>query len=359
MTFKVILFIIIALLIYSALVFYIGWNIRVLMKSFGLKRGKVAFWIIYAFIAYSIMLTRFISLDFLKIISDYWLFAFSYGLILCIVCNILSLILRRRYTRIIGSSAIVILLISAGVGTYYAYTPIVHHQTIERPEKANGQQLKVVVASDTHLGLLSNKKHLSRFVELANKEKPDVVILAGDLVDDSPKWFNEQQMEDELKKLQATYGVYAVLGNHEYIGDELPAVKQAMKNANVTLLQDQTVTIAGDIALTGRDDATNKKRASLKTLQKDVKSGQPWIVIDHQPSKTMNDPGVSFMMSGHTHAGQIWPGKWMTEFIYELNYGHEKRNGTDYLVTSGYGFWGPPMRIGTQAELWSVTLQFK
>lgn len=359
MSVTVILVIIAVFLVYSAIVFYMGWNVRILMKHFGLKRGKFVFWIFYLLIAYSIMLTRFIPLDFFKIISDYWMFVFVYAFFLCIICNVLSFILKRRYTRTIGISAIVVLLILSAIGTYYAYTPIVKYETINRTENADVSNLKVVLASDTHLGLLSDKKHLARFVELANKENADVIILAGDLVDDSPKWFNEDHMEEELKKLKSKYGVYAVLGNHEYIGDEIDAVKQAMKASNVTLLQDQTVTIAGNIALTGRDDATNKKRAALSALQKDIKKDQPWLVIDHQPSENMNDAGVSLMMSGHTHAGQIWPGKWMTERIYALNYGHEKKNGTDYIVTSGYGFWGPPMRIGTQAELWSITLNFK
>lgn len=357
MSIKFILIFIVILSIYGAANYYIARNLLALLNK-PKRVTKLIFWVMYILLALSPVLTRLIELDFLKIVSDYWFYIFMYGLMLTIISQIVYVILRKKYKQWIGISAIAALILLGFVGHHYAYTPVVKSFEMNRPEVSKLDHLKIVVASDTHLGLLSNKKHLEKFVAIANKEKPDLVILAGDVVDDSPKWFNEQKMNETMKKLKTTYGVYAVLGNHEYIGKEIKETKEAMKKSNITLLQDETIKIKEDFFLTGRDDATNQSRKSLAQLRENIAKSDAWIVIDHQPNKEMADEGVSLMMSGHTHKGQLWPGNLMTRNIYPLDYGHTKKNNTDYVVTSGYGFWGPPMRIGTQSELWSIDVNF-
>lgn len=356
---KFILFLIVAVLIYAGICSYIGWNFRVLLKHFGMKKGSVIYWVIFGLIAASPLLTRVLKFDWVSIVSNYWMFFFIYGLLLAIVCNIISLILKRRFTKTIGVLALLALSALFIVGQYKAFHPVVKHITIDRPEKSQVKQLKIVMAADFHLGLLSNREHLKNFIKLSNAENPDVVLLAGDIVDDSPKWFKQQNMQDELKKLTPNYGVYGMLGNHEYIGEEINEVNKVMAASNVTMLQDESVLLAGNIVLTGRDDATNEKRKSLEELGKPYDAVQPWLVVDHQPAKTLNNKNVSLMMSGHTHNGQVWPGNLFVKYMYSLAYGHVKEYDTDYIVTSGYGFWGPPMRIGTQSEIWSITVNFK
>lgn len=359
MSIKFILILLLGLLIYSGISTYIGWNFKVILKHFGMKKGRIIYWVIFAVIALSPVWSRIIPFDWLAIISNYWMFFFVYGLFISIICNILSLALKRRFTKTIGSLALIVLATLFAVGQYNAFHPVVKHLTIDRHEKSQVKQLKIVLAADLHLGILSNKKHLENFIQLSNKENPDVVVLGGDIVDDSPKWFNEEHMQNELKKLTARYGVFGMLGNHEYIGDEIKEVNKVMANSNVKMLQDESVLLAGNIVLTGRDDATNDNRKSLDTLGEPYDSQQPWIVVDHQPAPTLNNKDVSLMMSGHTHNGQIWPGNLLVENMYSLAYGHVKENDTDYIVTSGYGFWGPPMRIATRAEIWSITVNFK
>ncbi|GEK33947.1 metallophosphoesterase [Kurthia sibirica] len=359
MSLKAIVLVIVAICLYSAITFYIGWNLRKLLLQFGLKRFALFYWIVLYVISFSFILARFIHIDALHVIGQYWMFFLIYGLIMSIVANLVSFIVRYRYTKVIGLSAISIIMLLFVWGTYNAFSPVVIHQTINSHEKSTKKQVKLVIASDLHLGILSNKKHLENFVKLSNEQKPDIVILAGDIVDDIPKWFIEQKMGDTMKQLQAKDGVYAVLGNHEYIGDELKEVEKVLKEANIKVLKDQSTVIDDAITITGRDDATNKDRKQLAQLQEDVATDKPWLVFDHQPSETLKDPEVDLYVSGHTHKGQIWPGNLMTKMIYPLDYGHKSVNGTDYIVTSGYGFWGPPMRIGTRSELWAVTMNFK
>lgn len=359
MPIKFILFLLVALLLYGVISYYIGWNLRKALNSFNLHIRASLYWLLFAVLTLTPVISRFLTWDWLKVISDYWMFLFAYGLMLAIVCNVLSLLLKRRYTKIISWLAIATLLVLFIVGQFNAFSPKVKELTINRTEQAEQKQLKIVFVADLHLGILSDKAHLKKFVELSNEQHPDLVVLAGDIVDDSPKWFKEQSMQKELRKLQATYGVYGILGNHEYIGDEIDEVNKVMKQSNVTMLRDETIQLTNDLVLTGRDDATNKKRQTLTELKQQFEAGKPWIVLDHQPPDTLDNPGVSLMLSGHTHNGQIWPGNLLVKKMYSLAYGHERSNGTDYVVTSGFGFWGPPMRIATDSELWSITMNFK
>lgn len=359
MTIKLIFMLIAALVIYGGISLYIGWNFSVLLRHFGMKKGRLIYWILFAFIALTPVLTRVLPFDWVAVVSNYWMFFFVYGLLLSIICNIISLLVKRRFTKTIGTLAMATLVTLFAIGQYNAFHPVVKHMTIDRPEKSQVKQLKIVLAADLHLGILSNKEHLKNFVQLSNKENPDVVILAGDIVDDSPKWYKQDDMKNELQQLTSRYGVYGMLGNHEYIGDEIDEVNRVLAESNVKMLQDESVLLVDNIVLTGRDDATNKKRKSLAELGKPFDAAQPWIVVDHQPAPSLVNKDVSLMMSGHTHNGQIWPGNLLVKQMYSLAYGHKKANDTDYIVTSGYGFWGPPMRIGTKSEIWSITVNFQ
>jgi len=219
--------------------------------------------------------------------------------------------------------------------------------------------LRVVVASDFHLGVLSHKKHLERFVTLSNEAKPDIVFLVGDIVDDDPKWFVNEGMADVMKQLTTTYGVYGVLGNHEYYGKKIPEFVEEMEKAHVKILRDETIRIDNTLIVTGQEDLTNKERKQLDALM--LTDDLPWFVMNHTPNdlKTPADLGVDFHMSGHTHKGQLWPNQYITSRVFELDYGYKMKEQMHTLVSSGFGFWGPPMRIGSRSELWVVDIHLQ
>jgi hypothetical protein len=207
--------------------------------------------------------------------------------------------------------------------------------------------------------MLSNKKHLQRFVTLSNEAKPDVVFLVGDIVDDDPKWFVKEGMADVMKQLTSTYGVYGVLGNHEYYGKKIPEFVKEMENSNVKVLCDETIRIDNVLVLTGQEDITNKDRKQLEALK--TTDDLPWFVMNHTPNdlSTPAKMGVDFHMSGHTHKGQLWPNQYITARVFELDYGYKMKEKMHTLVSSGFGFWGPPMRIGSRSELWVVDINFR
>ncbi|MFJ8461895.1 metallophosphoesterase [Lysinibacillus xylanilyticus] len=346
--------------IYSALTFYLGWGLRQWLVAMEWFRYPILYWLVLYIIAFSIIIGRLHeSLRVFSIISNYWMFIFEYGLLICLGANIIIWLSPFNSVQIIGSIAVAMLLLLSIVGSYLAYSPVVRHLEITMDKKSSElESLRVVVASDFHLGVLSHKKHLQRFVTLSNEAKPDIVFLVGDIVDDDPKWFVQEGMADVMKQLTSTYGVYGVLGNHEYYGKKISEFVEEMENANVKILRDETIRIDNALLLTGQEDRTNKDRKQLEALK--LTDDLPWFVMNHTPNDLITPAkiGVDFHMSGHTHKGQLWPNQYITARVFELDYGYKMKGKMHTLVSSGFGFWGPPMRIGSRSELWVVDINF-
>ena len=350
------------LVIYSGITFYLGWSLKKWLLALSWFRFPIVYWIGFYIVSFSIIIGRIHeALRIFSVIGNYWMYILQYGLILVLCAQFVIWLTPLKSISIVGSAVIGVLIVLFIVGTYNAYSPVVRNLEFTIEGKSDEEKkIRFVVASDFHLGLLSGKNHLARFVELSNEAKPDVILLVGDLVDDDPIWFVENGMAEVMKKLKSTYGVYGVLGNHEYYGGKIPLLVQEMKDAGVKILVDETVFVGESFYLTGQADITNKKRQSLDTL-KPSNSDLPWIVMNHTPNdlNTPANAGVDFHMSGHTHKGQMWPNNFITNRIFELDYGYKLKGQMHALVSSGFGFWGPPIRIGSRSELWVVDVHLK
>lgn len=353
---------VIILIMYSALTFYLGWGIKIWLQSMALYPLPILYWSILYVIAFSFIFARMHEiLRGFSVVGNFWLFIFQYGLLLVVGAHLLYTFTPYKNVQVLGAVLIGIFILLFIFGIYNAYTPVVRQLQFTVDSKSTEEKtIRFVIASDFHLGLFSNKKHLARFVTLANAAKPDVVLLAGDLVDDDPIWFVKHGMSDVMQQLQTTYGVYGIVGNHEYYGGKIPLLVEEMKEANVNILLDETIKIGDAFYLTGREDRTNTKRQTLDMLKPEDNS-LPWIVMNHTPDDlhTPAYEGVDFHISGHTHKGQMWPNNYITNRIFELDYGYMQKKQMHTLVSSGFGFWGPPMRIGSQAELWVVDMHIK
>jgi predicted MPP superfamily phosphohydrolase len=216
---------------------------------------------------------------------------------------------------------------------------------------------RVVMVSDLHLGYHNPRKELARWVDMMNAEKPDFILIAGDLIDGSIRPLNEERMAEEFHRLTAP--VYACLGNHEYFGGDANA-RQFYKDAGIRLLIDEAAVIDSAIVVIGRDDRSSRHRKSVEELMSTVNSHYT-IVLDHQPYELekAEAAGVDFQLSGHTHRGQVWPISWITDAIYECSWGSHQRGNTQFYISSGLGLWGGKFRIGTQSEYIVATLSQK
>ena len=214
--------------------------------------------------------------------------------------------------------------------------------------------VRLVMMSDLHLGYHNQRDELHRWVDMVNAEAPDLVLIAGDIIDGSMRPLRDERMHEEFRRLKAP--VYACLGNHEYYSGA-PEAQQFYKDAGIHLLRDTAVTV-GELCIIGRDDRTNKHRKALKKIVAPLSSPEGnttarySLLLDHQPYhlEQAEREGIDFQFSGHTHHGQVWPISWITESIYECAFGSHQRGHTRYYISSGLGIWGGKFRIGTRSE---------
>lgn len=232
-------------------------------------------------------------------------------------------------------------------------------------EKTLSRPLRLVAMSDLHLGYHNPRKELARWVDLINGEHPDVILIAGDIIDMSARPLIEEDMAQEFRRIEAP--VYACLGNHEYYTGE-PLAQQFYRDAGIHLLKD-TCALVGDLLIIGRDDRTNPHRKALGLLIKETSRLSPLtsnlkpftILLDHQPYhlEQAEREGIDLQLSGHTHDGQLWPISWITSQLYECSWGPWQRGNTRYYISSGIGIWGGKFRIGTQSEYVVVEISKK
>ena len=259
-----------------------------------------------------------------------------------------------------------LVIVTVTAGFINARNPVIRSMDLHISKKINGGgTLKIAMASDIHLGTLVGKRGASRLVRMINGVHPDIILLAGDIVDEDLKSVTRRNLGDTLKNLVAPLGVYAITGNHEYIGGAAEAVAY-LTRYNIKFLSDTIELIDNRFYLAGRDDRdksrfTGKPRKPLADILKGIDHSFPILLMDHQPFQLSRpeELGVDLQLSGHTHDGQIWPFNYITGAIYEVSWGYKKKGNTHIYVSCGFGTWGPPMRIGNRPEVVLITLHFE
>ena len=221
-------------------------------------------------------------------------------------------------------------------------------------------KIKIVAVSDWHLGFGTDKTSLRKNVDIINAEKPDIILIGGDLIDNSVVPVALQEMDKELNRLDASMGIYMAPGNHEYISGLTECINFLSKT-KIQLLRDSAIILPCGLQIIGRDDYSNNNRLKANDWEKITDSSKPTIIIDHQPYNLSEAQqiGADLQFSGHTHNGQIFPFNLLTSRLFEIGYGYEKREQTHFYVSSGFALWGPPFRIGTDSEVVVFEITFQ
>jgi len=368
------------LVIYTMINYYISWNGAVFLKHAFHMHPTFLYWIIFWIIAFSYIVSRLFNrflnataAFILKVVGSYWFAVMVYATILLPIADLLYLVVKLvgwKDTNVIPALGYVTLVLLALIlwrGFWNARTPMIrkHSITIAKPA-GSYEELRVVVASDLHLSTVVGIKHLTRLVKLVNIIHPDLVLLVGDVIDDDIEPYKSKHMSEMMKQLKAQLGVYAVLGNHEYIGGHIEAFAAQMEQSHVQLLMDETVKIAGSFYLIGRKDRAVKtmakgSRMDIAELLTGVDKSLPLILMDHQPYDfdIALSNGIDLMLSGHTHRGQMAPYHWITRRLFELDWGYLLKGSMHVVVSSGFGTWGPPIRLGSRCELIELMIKFE
>ena len=381
-SYQFLIFFSIVLLIYSLVNYYIyNRGMQALPQGASFKNWYP--WI-FLFLTSSYVIGRFLERawispvsSFFTFVGSFWLAFMIYLLMAVIVIDILRLILyflpqpallannyvefkKYLFIAVIGIAGIAVM-----AGHINALNPRIKRIDIHINKNAGQMKtLHIAAASDIHMGTLVGPRRTAKLVQMLNDRHADVILLAGDIVDEDLAPVIHNDLGRSLVKLKAPLGVFAITGNHEYIGGAEAAVKY-LEEHGIRMLRDTAIKINESFYLAGRNDRDSKRfsrkeRKGLDKVLEGVDLSFPVIMMDHQPFNLQQvvDAGVDFQLSGHTHHGQLWPFNYITTAMYEVSWGYKQKGNSHFYVSSGYGGWGPPVRTGNRPEILDLYVTF-
>ena len=345
---------------------FVAWHVWVMLPFANLYKGVVLAVMLLAFLC--VFFNFWVGLDRLPTsvaticyeVGYSSVFVLLYLVLIFLLLNVLRWVgwLPDSWFYASPKGSMLVFLTMCGI---FVYGNLHYYNKVRMPLELKADKLlprpvKLVMLSDLHLGYHNTRADLAQWVDLMNVEKPDAILIGGDIVDFSVVPLIRADMAAEFRRLNVP--VYACLGNHDYYAGE-PNSERFYKEAGIILLRDSVAELANGIVIVGRDDRTNKRRKSVERLMSQVDRSKYVILLDHQPYhlEEAERCGVDFQFSGHTHYGQVWPISWIENMIYEDAYGPLTKGRTQYYVSSGIGIWGGKFRIGTQSEYIVATIR--
>lgn len=215
-----------------------------------------------------------------------------------------------------------------------------------------------MLASDLHLGHVNGLAFSRRMAALASSLKPDVIFLAGDFFDGTK--VDPWKLAAPFAQVRPPHGMFFATGNHDEFG-EIAAYLKALSAVGVRVLANEKV-LADGLQILGvpYHDTTSpmRMRAALEAMHIDRSAAS--ILINHVPNRLpiVEQAGVSLQLSGHTHGGQLAPFTWLTRRVFgKYTYGLNSFGEMQVYTSYGVGTWGPPMRVGTRAEVVVIQLE--
>lgn len=363
---------------------------------FNWLRFKVPFAVVYLFMALSPVIAFLLPKSAVAIvirrISTYWIGIMLYSLLYVVLFDLLRLI--AKHTKLkntllfsrgsvisIGSVVVACAVATCLYGIFNARNIKVNEYSVTVNKSCGSDKhLKAVLVADLHMGYAIGVDHITNMVKKINQQNADIVIIAGDIFDNSYDGMDDPEgIKAQLKSIKSKYGVYAVYGNHDidekilmgftfdWGGKQLNSEKMTnfIKECDIKLINDESVLINDEFYLVGRRD-TDKPgtedgtRAEISELTKDLDKTKPIFVLSHEPDELQKtaDAGADIDFSGHTHDGQLFPGNLTIGLFWENPCGMIKKDNMYSIVTSGVGVYGTFMRVGTDAEICSVDIDF-
>lgn len=312
----------------------------------------------------------------LKITGNYFLGIFLYTLVIILLADFGRILLKyvfhaswihsRTAFTVAGAICALLILLLSACGIFHAkYIKTTSYDVIINKTIPERTSMKVVLLADTHFGYNAGVLHARELVRKINKQKPDLVCIAGDIFDNEYDAIrNPEKLEKTLRGIKSTYGVYACWGNHD-LNEEIlagftfkhkdgdlsdikdPRMKKFLEDSNIHILEDESVLINDQFYVIGRKDASltekiHETRKAPAQLTEKLNRDKPIIMIDHQPKELQElaDAGVDLDLCGHTHNGQTFPGNFTIKLMWENPCGLLSKDNMTNITTSGAGVWG-------------------
>ncbi|MFO7965467.1 MAG: metallophosphoesterase [Desulfobacterales bacterium] len=366
-------FIVAYLLIYSGVHAVVFYRIRVLLPSHGWAIPAVVLFM--AAMVVSPLASRVLEMQghdgaarFVAYSAYLWMgfvfLAFS-GSILLYLIDFVSWFVRSltplSFPRFSGKTSAAGLLLLSLVLVIYGYfnAKIItfDHLTLYTEKiRDHKENLRVVHISDVHLGIINRETILRKIVEKVKSARPDVLVCTGDLVDGSMQ--NLMHLSNMIEAIEPPYGKFAVTGNHEYYAG-LDHSLEFMRRSGFRVLRQEVLTVAETFNIAGVDDGGRLEEVRESGFLKPMKNGLFTVYLKHRPKVPKSSMGLyDLQLSGHTHNGQIFPFNYLVRLEFPRIQGYYTLDkGSALYVNRGTGTWGPPIRIGSTAEITVIDIK--
>jgi predicted MPP superfamily phosphohydrolase len=349
---------------------YAAWRLGTIpLVADHLGRGWI--WLVLAVLWASYVLSRLIRSWGLERLSGLleWIGAMWVGVSLLLVVSLLladlfAVVLRPGPLlagRVRGGALALAAILSIVAAAQAARQPVLRDYEVALPDLPSQYDgLTLVVLSDLHLGGLIGEHWFSRVVDRVNELRPDILIVAGDLIEGRADRY--EVFLPDIRRLSARLGVWGVTGNHEFYAG-LSHSEDFFRQAGIPLLHDRWTPVGPGLTIAGIDDLTASRQTGRRAPPfAEVLRGRPpgaVVLVSHTPWRASEAAaaGIGLMLSGHTHGGQIWPFGWIERPIYPLMGGRYTIEGMTVIVCRGTGTWGPRMRLWRPGEFVRVTLR--
>ena len=359
------------------------------------RRGiKAAVMTVYSFLALAVLIGFWFPKGsfgrLMKLTGNYWLGVMLYALIVIAIADFLRVIFRKlgvmnRYLRLscVGTVCVAVTAAVCLAGAVNARViRTVEYDAVVEKKAGDLDDLRIILAADLHLGYNTGSREMEQMVKKINVQKPDLVVIAGDIFDNEYDALDDpKRLISILKRIKSKYGVYACYGNHD-VEEKILAgftfggkhekkesdtrMDEFLEKAGINLLRDEGVLIDHSFYLYGRPDLNRpgrgiEVRKTAREITQQMDQEKPIIVLDHEPKEleALAQAGVDLDLSGHTHNGQVFPGNIAIRFMWENPYGYLRIGEMHNIVTSGIGVFGPYIRVGTKAEICVVNVEFR
>lgn len=264
-----------------------------------------------------------------------------------------------RYRMCVLTSIIIVSIAVVVGGVININTIQVSEYTIEVPRKQSRlNNLRVAFVADIHIDRNTSVKFIEQYAKKVKALNPDILLYGGDIVEGRDDKEINAAITNVLKNIKAKYGVYGILGNHEFYGSDDPG--RYYPEIEAKLLRDEMIKIGSGFYLAGRvDDLVDERKNAGEIVG--AASDLPVILLDHRPTelRQASRTQTNVQLSGHTHNGQMFPINLFLRNMYELTWGYKKINNTHFFVTSGLRLWGPPVKTAGKAEIMLINISFK
>ncbi|HLP58648.1 MAG TPA: metallophosphoesterase [Candidatus Deferrimicrobium sp.] len=371
------MFLVSILLIYTVPTIYAYFRLK---KFFPRPLPKIVFTLFYLFVAFGFFIGEILShrtsgggwLKYIILVGFYTLPFLLYLLLAVFLLDILrganrllkivpvEAIRNRKFQSTTIWMLFVIPIIIVFMGAIHAKTIRVNRYEVDIPRKsAVINHLKIALASDFHLGQITDKRFLEEFTGVLQTLNPDIILLPGDIIEGRRDDEKTTAFARQFRLIKSKYGLYGALGNHDsHNRDEN---LKFFADAGIKVLADEIIPIANSFYLVGRNDARSDNRKPIDVLLRQTANDLPVIVLDHRPTdiEAASQSGVDIQLSGHTHNGQLFPLNFIVGEMYGLAWKYRKVRNTHLFVTSGIFVWGPPVRTAGDSEIMIIDVNFE